>query len=79
MANETSAKCASADLTEIESILLSDNFTDLMHESLEVQLHMLLGPAAINFLKPTFRDGAKKSLDPLIDKYKTGECELASL
>jgi len=55
-----------------ESILLSDNFSELMNESVEVQLHTLLGPAALNFLKPTFRDGAKKSLDPLIEKFKTG-------
>lgn len=59
-----------------ESILLSDNFSDLINESVDVQLHALLGPEALNFLKPTFRDGAKKSLDPMIERYKTGIMKL---
>lgn len=56
-----------------ESSLLTDNFSELMNESVEVQLHSLLGPEALNFLKPTFRDGAKKALDPMVERYKTGK------
>ncbi|XP_032221329.2 reticulocyte-binding protein homolog 2a [Nematostella vectensis] len=60
----------SADGTVGESILLADNFNDLINESVEVQLQALLGPEAEAFLKPTFREGAKKCLDPLVHKHR---------
>lgn len=50
----------------IESSLLTDNFKDLLLDPVEVQLQKLLGSDAEDFLHPTFREGAKKTLNPMV-------------
>ena len=54
----------------IESSLLTDNFKELLLEPVDVQLLKLLGPDAEDFLHPTFRDGAKKTLNPIAVQRK---------
>ena len=58
----------------IESSLLTDNFKELLLEPVDVRLLKLLGPDAEDFLHPTFRDGAKKTLNPIAVQRK---CEYA--
>jgi len=58
----------------IESSLLTDNFKELLLDPVDVQLLKLLGPDAEDFLHPTFRDGAKKTLNPMTVQRK---CECA--
>lgn len=60
----------------IESSLLTDNFKELLLEPVDVQLLKLLGPDADDFLHPTFRDGAKKTLNPIVVQRK---CKFAYL
>ena len=55
---------------EIESSLLTDNFKELLLDPVDVQLLKLLGPDAEDFLHPTFRDGAKKTLNPMAVQRK---------
>ena len=50
----------------MESSLLTDNFKDLLLDPVEVQLQKLLGSDAEDFLHPTFREGAKKTLNPMV-------------
>lgn len=57
-----------------ESSLLTDNFKELLLDPVDVQLLKLLGPDAEDFLHPTFRDGAKKTLNPMVVQRK---CEYA--
>ena len=49
----------------LESSLLTDNFTELLLDPVDVQLQKLLGSDAEDFLHPTFREGAKKTLNPM--------------
>lgn len=60
----------------IESSLLTDDFKELLLEPVDVQLMKLLGPDAEDFLHPTFRDGAKKTLNPMAVQRK---CEYACM
>jgi len=53
-----------------ESSLLTDNFKELLLDPVDVQLLKLLGPDAEDFLHPTFRDGAKKTLNPMVVQRK---------
>ncbi|KAL9960173.1 hypothetical protein ACROYT_G033589 [Oculina patagonica] len=50
----------------IESSLLTDNFKELLLDPVDVQLQKLLGSDAEDFLHPTFREGAKKTLNPVV-------------
>lgn len=53
-------------MTGVESTLLTENFKELLLDPVDVQLEKLLGSAeAEDFLHPTFRDGAKKTLNPM--------------
>ena len=54
----------------VESSLLTDNFKELLHDPVEVQLQKLLGADAEDFLHPTFREGAKKTLNPMATQRK---------
>lgn len=55
----------------MDSLLLTDNFKELLLDPVEVQLQKLLGPdEAEDFLHPTFRDGAKKTLNPMAIQRK---------
>ena len=54
----------------VESSLLTDNFKELLHDPVEVQLQKLLGANAEDFLNPTFREGAKKTLNPMATQRK---------
>ena len=54
----------------VESSLMTDNFKELLLEPVDVQLLKLLGPDAEDFLHPTFRDGAKKTLNPIVVQRK---------
>lgn len=54
----------------IESSLLTDNFKELLLDPVDVQLQKLLGPNAEDFLHPTFREGAKKTLNPMVVQRK---------
>ena len=54
----------------IESSLFTDNFKELLHDPVDVQLQKLLGPDAEDFLHPTFREGAKKTLNPMAAQRK---------
>ena len=54
----------------IESSLLTDNFKELLLDPVDVQLHKLLGPDAEDYLHPTFREGAKKTLNPMVVQRK---------
>ena len=56
---------------QMESTLQTDNFRELLHDPLEVQLQKLLGEDADSFLHPVFREGAKKTMAPL----NTRKCE----
>ena len=58
----------------IESSLLTDNFKELLLDPVDVQLLKLLGPDAEDFLHPTFRDGAKKTLNPMPVQRKCKYC-----
>lgn len=49
----------------LESSLFTDDFKGLLHDPVEVQLKKLLGADAEDFLHPTFREGAKKTLNPM--------------
>lgn len=49
----------------LESMLHTDNFRELLHDPVEVQLQKLLGEDADSFLHPVFREGAKKTMIPL--------------
>ena len=60
----------SSGTTGIESSLLTDNFKELLLDPVDVQLLKLLGPDAEDFLHPTFRDGAKKTLNPMVVQRK---------
>ena len=53
--------------------LLTDNFSELLLNPVEVQLQKLLGADAESFLHPTFREGAKKTLNPMVFPRKC-EC-----
>ena len=55
----------SSGVTDVESSLLTDNFRELLLEPVDVQLQKLLGSEAEDFLHPTFREGAKKTLNPM--------------
>ena len=57
--------------TGVDSSLLTDNFKELLLDPVEVQLQKLLGPdEAEDFLHPTFREGAKKTLNPMAIQRK---------
>lgn len=57
--------------TGVDSSLLTDNFKELLLDPVEVQLQKLLGPdEAEDFLHPTFREGAKKTLNPMTIQRK---------
>lgn len=60
----------SSGLTGVESALLTDNFKELLLDPVEVQLQKLLGPDAEDFLHPTLREGAKKTLNPMVTQRK---------
>ena len=49
----------------MESTLHTDNFGELLHDPVEVQLQKLLGDDADSFLHPVLREGAKKTVLPL--------------
>lgn len=66
----------------IESSLLTDNFKELLLDPVDVQLQKLLGSDAEDFLHPTFREGAKKTLNPVVVQRKrkcVRACDPASL
>ena len=56
--------------TGYESALLTDNFKELLLDPVDVQLKKLLGSEAEDFLHPTFREGAKKTLNPVVVNRK---------
>ena len=60
----------SSGLTGVESSLLTDNFKELLLDPVELQLQKLLGSEAEDFLHPTFREGAKKTLNPVVAQRK---------
>lgn len=60
----------SSGLTGVESALLTDNFKELLLDPVEIQLQKLLGPDAEDFLHPTLREGAKKTLNPMVTQRK---------
>ena len=43
---------------------------ELLHDPIDIQLKKLLGSEAEDFLHPTFREGAKKTLNPVVVKRK---------
>ena len=49
---------------------MTDNFKELLLDPVDVQLQKLLGPDAEDFLHPTFREGAKKTLNPMVVQRK---------
>ena len=55
---------------DVESSLLTDNFKELLLDPVDVQLKKLLGSEAEDFLHPTFREGAKKTLNPVVVQRK---------
>lgn len=56
--------------TGYESALLTDNFKELLLDPVDIQLKKLLGSEAEDFLHPTFREGAKKTLNPVVVNRK---------
>ena len=50
--------------------LQTKEFAELMDLPLDAQLNVLLGSTADSFLKPTFREGAKKTLDSVMLKKR---------
>ena len=60
----------SSGLTDVDTLLLTDNFKELLLDPVEVQLQKLLGSEAEDFLHPTFREGAKKTLNPMVVQRK---------
>ena len=60
----------SSEFAGVDSALLTDNFKELLLDPVEVQLQKLLGSEAEDFLHPTFREGAKKTLNPMVVQRK---------
>lgn len=61
---------ATSGMTGEDSALLTDNFKELLLDPVDVQLQKLLGSEAEDFLHPTFREGAKKTLNPMMVQRK---------